>query len=86
MATTKPKSVSKYSDLTDEERKKKYIELSKEWYHRKTPEEKKKISQRTIELRQGVCEICGNNRVYANLLQHKKTQGHIRMAEQNKCI
>jgi hypothetical protein len=81
MATIKPKNVSKYSDLTDEERKKKYIELSKEWYHKKTPEEKKKISQRTIELRQGECEICKNNRVYANLQQHKKTQAHIRKAE-----
>lgn len=81
MAIIKPKNMTKYADLTEEERKEKYNELSREWYHRKTPEEKKKINQRAVELQHGVCEICGNNRIYTNLPQHRKSQTHIRKAE-----
>ena len=80
MATTKPRNVSKYSNLTDEERKKKYKEKVHEWYANKTSEEKKIYIEKVIMNKRGVCEICKTNRVYVDLPKHKKSQAHIRNA------
>lgn len=78
MATTKPKNASKYSDLTDEEKKEKYKEKVREWYANKTPEEKKAYMEKVAISKRGVCEICKTNRVYVDLPKHKKSQAHIR--------
>lgn len=77
----KKRNVSKYSKLSDEERLQKYKEkareCAREYYTKKTPEEKKEIIKRVAENKKGMCEICGNGRVYINLPQHKKTKAHL---------
>lgn len=78
MATIKPKNASKYSNLSDEERKEKYKEKVHDWYAKKTPEEKKLYMEKVAVSKQGICEICKTDRVYVDLPKHKKSQTHIR--------
>lgn len=73
----KKRNASKYSNLSDEERKQKYKEHSLEWYTKKTPEEKKIIQDK----KKGVCDICKTERVYVNLPEHRRSQAHKRNVE-----
>lgn len=87
MDTIKHKNVSKYSHLSDEERKEVYKKLSHDWYQNRSPEEKKKLSQRSFALKHGKCDVCGTDREYANLPQHKQSQTHKRNLEKrNKSV
>ena len=86
MATTKPRNVSKYYNLSNEERKKKYAEKSLEWYNKKTPEEKKLIAKKSTEMKHGKCDICNNGKLYANLPQHRNSKLHIRNMKGKKII
>jgi len=79
METVEKKRNTKYSILSDLEKKEKYNELSRDWYSRKTRDEKKAI----IIKHYGMCDICKNNHVYANLYEHRKTKIHIKNLE--KC-
>lgn len=85
MATIEKKHItSKYSGLSEEERKQKYKEKVNEWYAKKTPEEKKERIKQIKEKDKGYCEICNNNRMYSSLTQHRRTQWHINKAEEAK--
>lgn len=66
-AIPKRKYNSKYSNLTDEERKKIYRESAKEW--------KKKVGyEKQYEYLHGDCLIC--DRHYANIYEHYKSKKH----------
>lgn len=83
MATIEKKHIaSKYSDLSEEEKKQKYKEKVKEWYENKSLEEKKEYMRHIKEIDKGYCEICNNNRLYHNLSQHRRTQWHLKKVEE----
>ena len=78
-AKPKQKRQTKYAGLSPEERKLKYYEVSLNNYKSKSPEEKKKIMNRIIELQKGFCEVC--EKEYAFLKKHYKTELHKRNAD-----
>jgi hypothetical protein len=80
----KKRNVSKYSNLSEEEKQQKHKEAIHDWYARKTPEEKQELFKKVALCRQGICEICKTNRVYVDLPKHKKSQAHIRNMENQK--
>lgn len=81
MEVDKKRRNTKYAGLTDEERKKKYNEASREWYTRQTPEEKKAIIKKNVQRKHGICEVCKNGRMYANIQEHEHTKAHLKKLE-----
>jgi hypothetical protein len=65
---------SKYSGMTEDERKQKYRENAKAW--------KKKVgNKKQYEYLHGVCSVCDNHN-YANIYEHNKSKKHIAKLEE----
>lgn len=77
------KYISKFSNLTPEERDRAYKntrnECMKKWYNRQSQEKKDTLSQYSKKLHYGVCSIC-NNTQYANIYNHYRTKKHLEKA------
>lgn len=63
---------TKYTGLSEEERKRKYLDDIKEW-------KKRTGNGRQYGYLHGHCEECGAD--YANIYEHKKTKKHAKNAE-----
>lgn len=84
METNNKKRNTKYANLSNEERKEKYKEAARDWYTRKSREEKKEIINRNVQRKHAICEICNNGKLYANIYEHQQTKMHLKKVAEKK--